>query len=66
MKIQITLTKAEKDETLDLVNFDPCAAINCREIDCDECPLQCVAEDIRRAGEAFANVLDKLTVVDDE
>ena len=62
MKIKITLTKAEKDEALDLVAFDPCAAINCREIDCNECPLYSVAEDIRRAGEAFVNVLEKLTV----
>ena len=66
MKIQITLTKAEKEETLDIVTFDPCAAIHCRKIDCDECPLQCVAEDVRRAGVAFANVLDKIAVEDDE
>ena len=65
MKIEIILTKTEKDETIDLVVFDPCAAINCREIDCNECPLRNVAEDVRRAGEAFVNVLEKLTVEDE-
>lgn len=62
MKIKITLTETEKDGTLDLVVFDPCAAIDCREINCEECPLRNVAEDVRRASEAFVNVLDKLTV----
>lgn len=62
MKIEITLTKAEKDETLDLVVFDPCAAIDCREIDCDACPLRSVAEDVRRASVAFVDVLEKMKV----
>lgn len=62
MKINITLTKAEKDETIDLVIFDPCAAIDCRDIDCKECPLYNAVKDVRRAGEAFVNVLDKLIV----
>ena len=62
MKIEITLTKREKDETIDLVTYDPCGCIDCRGIDCEECPLRNAAEDVRRAGEAFVNVLEKLGV----
>ena len=62
MKVEITITKAEKDETLDLVVFDPCAVIDCREISCEECPLRSVAYDIRKASEAFVKVLEKMKV----
>ena len=65
MKIKITLTKAEKDETLDLVVFDPCTAIDCREISCEECPLHSAAYDLRKAQDTFVNLLEKLTVEDE-
>ena len=62
MKIEITLTKAEKDETIDLVVFDPCVAIDCSEIDCVDCPLHNAAVGVRKAHEVFINVLNKLRV----
>lgn len=62
MKVEITITKAEKDETLDLVVFDPCVVIDCREISCEECPLHSAAYDLRKASEAFVKVLEKMKV----
>ena len=62
MKIEIILTKTEKDETLDLVVFDPCTAIDCREISCEECPLHSVAYDLRKAQDTFVNLLEKMKV----
>ena len=62
MKVEITITKAEKDETLDWVVFDPCAVIDCREISCEECPLHSAAYDLRKAQDTFVNLLEKMKV----
>ena len=38
MKVSVVLTKAEKDQTQQLIFSDPCTYIECGEIDCDVCP----------------------------
>lgn len=62
MKVDILITKEEKDETLDLVVFDSCAVIDCRELNCEECPLHGVAHDLRKAQDAFVKVIEKMKV----
>lgn len=65
MKITTTITKEEKTKTYHLVYIDPCKEINCNGIDCDDCPLQSVAESMRKAQEGFICVLNSFPVVEE-
>ena len=63
MKITTTITKTERAKTYNAVYIDPCKEINCAEINCEDCPLQGASEDLRRAQEAFVNILNSFAVV---
>ena len=65
MKIAITITKEERTKTYNAVYIDPCRDIECVGIDCDECPLQSAAEDVRKAQETFINILNSFKVVEE-
>lgn len=62
MKITTTITAKEKNDTLNAIKFDPCTYINCGEIHCDDCPLQDVAEALRRAQEDYERVINKIEI----
>ena len=62
MKINITVTETEVQNTIDTVYVDPCAHIECVGIDCDHCPLQVAAEECRKAQEKFINILNSFSV----
>ena len=65
MKIAITITKEERAKTYNAVYIDPCRDIECTGIDCENCPLQNVAEEMRKAQESFINVLNSFVVVEE-
>lgn len=65
MKITTTITKEERAKTYNLVYVDPCKEINCEEVDCENCPLQAVAENVRKAQDGFISVLNSITVVEE-
>lgn len=65
MKISTTITKKEKVETSNLVWVDPCKHIECSGIDCEVCPLQKAAEEVRKAQHAFMTTLESIPVVDE-
>ena len=65
MKMTITITQEERDRTLEGIMFDPCTHILCSEMNCDSCPLQNVAEALRRAQENYARVIDKIAIEDE-
>lgn len=65
MKIQITITKEEHDNTLDTVMCDPCTHIQCGQIDCEVCPLRERAEELRKAQENFMRTLNGIEVEND-
>ena len=65
MKISTTITKKEKVETQNLVWVDPCKHIECSGIDCEACPLQKAAEEMRKAQETFMTILGSFPVVDE-
>ena len=60
MELSVTLTKEEKNSTKDLVLKDPCAHIECGEIDCEACPLHKTAVALRKAQENFSKVLQSI------
>lgn len=62
MKIQITITKEERDNTTNIIMIDPCRHINCGQIDCGQCPLRENAEMLRREQENFMRVLNEIEV----
>ena len=64
MKINITITKEEVDNTIDILE-DPCNHINCGEIDCECCPFRTAAEELRKAQERFRRVLDEIEVAEE-
>ena len=66
MKIQITITKEERDCTEDIIMVDPCFHIKCHEIDCHECPLRENAEELRKAQERFMRTLNGIEVEKDD
>lgn len=57
MKISTTITKEEKNNTDNSILKDPCAYIECGDIDCDVCPLHEAAVALRKAQENFCKVL---------
>lgn len=65
MKITVTITKEERAKTYNLVYNDPCGEINCAEVDCENCPLQAVAESVRRAQDDFISVLNSIAIVEE-
>jgi hypothetical protein len=60
MKISITITKEEKNRAENSIIVDPCMHIECCEIDCNNCPLREVAEELRKAQENFNKVLQSI------
>lgn len=62
MKINITITEVELQDTINAVYVDPCINIDCADIDCDNCPLQVVAEEYRKAQDKFVNKLKSFSV----
>jgi hypothetical protein len=62
MKINITITEVELQDTIKTVYIDPCAHIECMGIECDNCPLQAAAEECRKAQEKFVNILHSFSV----
>ena len=62
MKIATTITKEERAKTYNAVYIDPCRDIECTGIDCDDCPLQKAAEELRKAQETFINILNSFVV----
>ena len=65
MKITTTITKEERAKTYKLVYVAPCKEINCEGIDCENCPLQAVAEAMRKAQDSFISVLNSLTIAEE-
>lgn len=65
MKISASITQKEKDATLNLIWVDPCARIECAQVDCEACPLQKAAEEMRKAQNTFRIALDSIPVVDE-
>lgn len=65
MKITTTITKEERAKTYNLVYVDPCKEINCTGINCESCPLQAVAENVRKAQDGFISVLNSLTIAEE-
>lgn len=64
MKIQITITKKERNDT-EKIMADPCSHILCGQIDCDKCPLKGYAEELRKAQEKFMRALKEIEVKDE-
>ena len=65
MKITTTITKEELAKTYNLVYVDPCKEINCEGVDCESCPLQTVAENVRKAQDSFVSVLNSITIAEE-
>lgn len=62
MKINITITEVELQDTIKAVYIDPCASIECMGINCDNCPLQAAAEECRMAQDKFINILKGFSI----
>ena len=62
MKITVTMTKEEKDNTTNAMWVDPCKHIRCGSIDCETCPLQAQAEKLREAQHDFLEGLRAIAV----
>ena len=62
MKITITITKEEKDKTIEGIMFDPCTHIQCSGVHCVNCPLQSVGEALRKAQENYARAINQITI----
>jgi hypothetical protein len=61
MKLSVTISKEEKNETENVILKDPCAHIECGEIDCEACPLHKTAVALRKAQDDFMNTLHSIT-----
>ena len=62
MQITITITKEERDNTENIIMADPCAHIQCGQIDCEDCPLRENARALREEQERFMKVLNEIEV----
>lgn len=62
MKINITITEVELQNTINAIYIDPCSHIDCAGIDCNNCPLQAAAEECRKAQEKFADILNSFSI----
>ena len=60
MKVAVTMSKEEKKKVLDQVLFDPCEHIECRNIDCVNCPLREAAVKLRDAIDDFDRVIKEI------
>ena len=61
--MKITITEKERKNTIDLIFVDPCTEIECGAIDCNHCPLQSTAANLREAQEQFRKVLDSMEIM---
>lgn len=61
--MKIIITKEEYENTKSLVYVDPCAEIKCGEIDCNHCPLQATATELRDAQDNFFKVLNNMEIM---
>ena len=61
MKIQITITKEEHNRTANIM-ANPCAHIECGQIDCEICPLREYAVELRKSQERFMRALNEIEV----
>lgn len=66
MKITTTITKEEVSKTKDVIWVDPCAHINCGQIDCEQCPLREAAQALRAAQNKFISAIDAIEVENEE
>ena len=66
MKINVTITKTEVEETKSGIWIDPCAFIRCGDIDCERCPLREKAAALREAQNKFIYELEKIEVADEK
>ena len=57
MKISVTATQKEIEETQNKIWVDPCAYLNCGDIDCEQCPLREAAQNLREAQNKFISVI---------
>lgn len=62
MKINVTITEDELLNTTRAILVDPCGHIECKDIDCDKCPLQAAAKECRMAQEKFINILKGFSI----
>lgn len=62
MKINTTITEVELLNTINTVYVDPCAHIECADINCDNCPLRVAAEECRRAQDKFLDIVKSFSV----
>lgn len=61
--MKIIITKEEYENTKSLVYVDPCAEIDCGAIDCNHCPLQATATELRKAQDEFFKVLNNMEIM---
>ena len=61
--MKITISELERKNSVDLIYVDPCAEIDCGNIDCNHCPLQETAHELRQAQENFCKVLNALEIM---
>ena len=66
MKIAITMTKGEKNRILDQVLFDPCEQVECKNIECEQCPLHSAVVSLRKAMDKFDEVVTAIPEEKDE
>ena len=67
MKINVTITKEELNNTKNTVWVDPCTHILCGQIeDCEQCPLREIASDLRAAQNKFISALNAIEVENEE
>lgn len=66
MKIQITITKEERNNTNNMINVDPCSHILCGQIDCENCPLRESVQELQKAKDKFLRALNGIEVENDD
>ncbi len=63
MKISITITQKEKEDTNNKIWIDPCAYIECGSVEsCEQCPLRDVAANLREAQHKFMNIVNSMPI----
>ena len=66
MKITVTITKEELNNTEKMIWQDPCTHMQCGQVYCEQCPLREAAADFHKAQEHFINILKNIEVENDE
>lgn len=62
MKINITITESELLNTINAIYVDPCAHIECANVNCENCPLQVAAEECRKAQDKFIDIIKGFSI----